>query len=213
MTLGSKLLIAVQGLRPPPLSTVIPSAAREPYRDHRCVRAITESRLGPVFSWDGMTREHHYWIYIVGSISGTLYTGVTNDLLGRSTEHQSGEGSEFTARYHCDRLLYFEFFRYVRDAIRREKQIKSWRRSKKVALIESVNPAWRDLSKDLDVKFRGPIGIPHCVRYDRSFAALRIGMCPRYSRTLEVEELRDAAEPAYANSNKEHSSTNCIYNE
>ena len=103
-----------------------------------------------------MPREHHYWIYIVGSISGTLYAGVTNDLLGRSTEHQSGEGSEFTARYHCDRLLYFEFFRYVRDAIRREKQIKSWRRSKKVALIESVNPAWRDLSKDLDVKFRGP---------------------------------------------------------
>ena len=103
-----------------------------------------------------MRREHHYWVYIIGSISGTLYTGVTNDLLGRSMEHKSGEGSEFTSRYHCDRLLYFEFFRYVRSAICREKQIKSWRRSKKVALIQSMNPTWRDLSKDLDVKFRGP---------------------------------------------------------
>ena len=103
-----------------------------------------------------MRREHHYWVYIIGSISGTLYTGVTNDLLGRSMEHKSGKGSDFTSRYHCDRLLYFEFFRYVRSAICREKQIKSWRRSKKVALIQSMNPTWRDLSKDLDVEFRGP---------------------------------------------------------
>ncbi len=101
-------------------------------------------------------REYHFWVYIVGSITGTLYTGMTNDLLGRAMQHKSGEGSEFTARYGCGRLLYFEFFHDVRNAIRREKQIKSWRRSKKVALIESMNPTWRDLSKDLDVKFRGP---------------------------------------------------------
>jgi putative endonuclease len=95
-----------------------------------------------------------YFVYIMGSLSGTLYSGVTNSVRRRSGEHKDGMGSEFTARYHVDRLLYFESFQYVGNAIAREKEIKGWRRAKKVALIESTNPTWRDLSRDFGLEFK-----------------------------------------------------------
>ena len=79
----------------------------------------------------------------------TLYAGVTNDLRRRVIENKSGAGSEFTGRYHFDRLVYFETYDLVVDAIVREKQIKGLTRAKKIALIKSVNPTWRDLSEDL----------------------------------------------------------------
>jgi putative endonuclease len=86
---------------------------------------------------------------------------MTNTIGGRSREQKIREGSEFTRRYKGDRLFYYECFRYVRNAIAREKQLKGWRRSKKVALIESENPSCRDLSKDLGNQFksegRGPL--------------------------------------------------------
>ncbi len=69
-------------------------------------------------------------------------------------EHKGGAGSEFTARYNVTRLLYFEKFQYINTAIAREKVIKGWRRSKKVALISSVNPGWRDLSRDFGREFQ-----------------------------------------------------------
>lgn len=78
--------------------------------------------------------------------SKTLYTGVTNNLIRRVREHKLGIGSQFTSRYKMDRLVYFERFEDVRNAIEREKEIKSWHRIRKIELIVSVNPAWRDLS-------------------------------------------------------------------
>jgi putative endonuclease len=91
-------------------------------------------------------RDHTYYVYIMTNRSKTLYTGVTNDLTRRVWEHKQGDGSSFCAQYKLDRLIYFERFQYVGNAITREKQIKGWLRSKKIALIVAQNPAWRDLS-------------------------------------------------------------------
>jgi putative endonuclease len=87
-----------------------------------------------------------YFVYIMANRSKTLYTGVTNSLVRRVREHKLGVGSPFAARYKLDRLVYFKRFEDVHRAIGREKEIKSWLRIKKIALIVSVNPAWRDLS-------------------------------------------------------------------
>ncbi|MEA3307909.1 MAG: GIY-YIG nuclease family protein [Chloroflexota bacterium] len=92
----------------------------------------------------------YYYVYIMTNTSRTLYTGVTNNLVRRVYEHKRGHGSKFTTKYHITWLVYSEVYNDVRDAIGREKQIKSWRRSKKVALIEAVNPKWRDLTLDWD---------------------------------------------------------------
>jgi putative endonuclease len=93
-----------------------------------------------------MKREHAYFVYLIANRSRTLYCGVTNSIHRRTVEHRSFEGDGFTARYGCFRLVWFERFQYVRNAIAREKQIKRWRREKKVALIEMANPMWEDLS-------------------------------------------------------------------
>jgi putative endonuclease len=77
----------------------------------------------------------------------TLYTGVTNNLMRRVCEHKTGTGSEFTAKYKLGRLVYFERFDDVRNAIEREKRIKGWLRIRKIALIVSGNPSWKDLSE------------------------------------------------------------------
>ena len=87
-----------------------------------------------------------YYVYIMTNRSRTLYTGVTNNLERRVYEHKHKMGSKFTCKYNITRLVYYESFSDVRDAIAREKQIKGWLRSKKIALIESVNPKWEDLS-------------------------------------------------------------------
>jgi putative endonuclease len=90
-----------------------------------------------------------YYIYLMASFKQILYVGVTNDLARRIYQHKTKTHPDsFTARYNIDRLVYFETFGDVRDAIAREKEIKGWRRSKKVALIESQNPTWKDLSLD-----------------------------------------------------------------
>jgi putative endonuclease len=93
-------------------------------------------------------REHNYFVYMLSSLSGVLYVGVTNDLERRLWEHRQGGADGFTDRYLVHRLVWFENTGQVDAAIAREKQIKNWRREKKVALIESVNPQWRDLSED-----------------------------------------------------------------
>jgi putative endonuclease len=89
-----------------------------------------------------------YFVYILTSNSGTLYTGMTNNLQRRVYQHKHKLLEGFTSQYNVNRLVYFETYNDVRDAIAREKQIKSWRRSKKLALIESMNPKWQDLSED-----------------------------------------------------------------
>ena len=94
-----------------------------------------------------------YHIYIMASKSVVLYVGVTNDIKRRVAEHIEGEGSAFVRRYKVNRLVYVETTTDVRAAIAREKQIKSWRRAKKLALIDRENPEWRDLSEDLFVRW------------------------------------------------------------
>ncbi|HUN61777.1 MAG TPA: GIY-YIG nuclease family protein [Candidatus Sulfotelmatobacter sp.] len=89
-----------------------------------------------------------YFDYIMSNSSKMLYVGVTNDVEVRAFQHKSKEVSGFTQKYNLHRLVYFESFGNVNEAIHREKQIKGWLRSKKVALIESVNPGWRDLAED-----------------------------------------------------------------
>ena len=89
-----------------------------------------------------------YHIYILASASGVLYIGVTNHLERRVTEHKQQLCPGFTKKYEVLRLVYFEPFGDVRNAISREKQLKRWRRSKKLALIRATNQKFRDLSED-----------------------------------------------------------------
>jgi len=86
-----------------------------------------------------------YYVYIVASWSGVLYTGVTNNLERRVYEHQKGLVPGFSKKYKTHRLVYYESSNNVESAIVREKQIKGWIRSKKECLIQQHNPAWRDL--------------------------------------------------------------------
>ena len=88
-----------------------------------------------------------YWTYLLASRTRVLYVGVTNDLARRVAEHRAGRGGAFTRRYNVRRLVYAEEHADVRDAIRREKEIKGWKRERKVALVEGVNPEWRDLAE------------------------------------------------------------------
>ena len=89
-----------------------------------------------------------FYVYIMAGKYRTLYTGITNDLERRVYEHKHKLVAGFTSKYNINRLVYIETFNSARNAIRREKQIKGWLRAKKVALILSGNPAWRDLSED-----------------------------------------------------------------
>ncbi len=90
------------------------------------------------------------YIYILtNKPHGTLYIGVTNNLARRVDEHRQKIGSIFTAKYNLTHLVHFETFLDIREAIAREKQLKGWRREKKVALIEENNPTWRDLWQEL----------------------------------------------------------------
>ena len=89
-----------------------------------------------------------YYVYIMSSKSRKLYTGVTDNLERRVYEHKSKVLPGFTKRYNISRLVYYETSSDVHAAISREKQIKGWLRAKKIALIESVNPLWEDLSAE-----------------------------------------------------------------
>jgi putative endonuclease len=92
-----------------------------------------------------------YYVYVLSSRSRNLYVGVTSDLERRLSEHRKKSGS-FTQRYRITRLVYFEVASNPSAAIAREKQIKAFRRSKKTTLVESMNPAWNDLSQVLGLK-------------------------------------------------------------
>jgi putative endonuclease len=113
------------------------------YAEVRSIAMTYVPRQESMWKPDGSLRL--FFVYIMSNNSMTLYTGVTNDLRCRVAAHKAGEGSEFTSRYHFDRVVYFETFELVVYAIAREKQIKGLTRAKKIALIKSVNPAWKDL--------------------------------------------------------------------
>ena len=98
-----------------------------------------------------------YHVYIMASASRVLYIGVTGDLLRRVLEHKEMSVPGFTARYRVTELAYFEAFGEIRIAIAREKQIKGWLRARKIALIESFNPHWRDLAAELQSPMRNRV--------------------------------------------------------
>ena len=87
-----------------------------------------------------------YYVYIMASRSLNLYTGITNRIYRRALQHKRGEIEGFTKRYNINRLVYWEVFHHVGNAIAREKQIKSWTRAKRLALIATKNPTWQDLA-------------------------------------------------------------------
>ncbi len=93
--------------------------------------------------------EKQYYVYIMTNAHNTvLYTGVTNELQRRVLEHKSGKGSEFTKKHNLTKLIYFESGENINVAIAREKQIEAGSRKKKIALIESINPEWKDLFEE-----------------------------------------------------------------
>ena len=93
-------------------------------------------------------REHHYWVYILSNRSHTLYIGITNNLAARVAQHREQKPGTHTAKYKINRLVYFEFYKNVNNAISREKELKHWTRAQKIALIESTNPTWEELMPD-----------------------------------------------------------------
>jgi putative endonuclease len=92
-------------------------------------------------------KDHEYSVYIVCSRSGTLYIGMTNNIYRRALQHKRGETEGFSSKYQCNRLVDYESFDDVHKALGREKQLKGWRRAKKIALIESKNARWEDLAE------------------------------------------------------------------
>jgi putative endonuclease len=105
-----------------------------------------------------------YCVYILASRSRNLYTGVTGNLEHRMVEHRQGLVPGFTTRYRIFRLVYFEFFSDIRAAIAREKEIKAWRREKKIWLIKRNNPTWADLGEEIPHHYQTmqlPKQIPH----------------------------------------------------
>jgi len=99
-------------------------------------------------------RDHEYFVYIVCSLSGTLYIGMTNSIYRRALQHKCGAFEGFSRKYHCDRLVYYESFDDVYKAIGREKQLKGWSRAKKIALIESKNARWEDIAEKWGAEMR-----------------------------------------------------------
>ena len=87
-----------------------------------------------------------FYVYIVANEARTLYVGVTNDLARRVEEHRNGDGRAFTSRYRLGRLVWFETFERIVDAIAHEKRLKRWSRAWKLDLIERSNPGWEDLA-------------------------------------------------------------------
>ena len=87
-----------------------------------------------------------YYVYITSNRKdGVIYTGMTNDLELRTGQHKQKVNKGFTAKYNADKLVWFEEYNHVWDAIAREKEIKGWRREKKINLIETKNPDWEDM--------------------------------------------------------------------
>jgi putative endonuclease len=93
-------------------------------------------------------REYQFWVYILSNRSHILYIGVTNSLHRRVLEHRKQTPGSFTARYKITRLVSFESYQYINNAIAREKELKHWTRGQKITLIESNNPIWEELMPD-----------------------------------------------------------------
>ena len=100
---------------------------------------------------------YKFWVYILSSLSGTLYVGITGFFDRRIHQHKYDSIEGFTKKYQCHRLVYYESYQDVRVAISREKQVKRWPREKKIALIEKMNPRSQDLAENWgrEMRFAG----------------------------------------------------------
>jgi len=119
-----------------------------------------------------MREEKRYYVYIMASRSLTLYTGVTGDIYHRALQHRVGDIEGFTKKYHINRLVYYETFKYVNNAIAREKQIKAWTRAKRLALIKTMNPTWQGLAEGWGEPTK--LRIPRFAR-DDNFGGVDVG--------------------------------------
>src|SRR5437764_1324501 len=126
-----------------------------------------------------------FFVYILFNHSRTLYIGVTNDLIRRMDEHRSGKVPGFTAKYKIKQLAHYEIYPDAMSAISREKQIKGWKRDKKIALIETTSPHWDDLSNHL--KERWPDSSPPGSLRETSGVGVRgeVLRCAQDDRTAE----------------------------
>ena len=111
---------------------------------HQLVQRISK----PSLSLSSKIMSKEYYVYIMTNKSRTLYTGVTNNLMRRVYEHKNKLVAGFTSKYNIQFLVYYEMTTDVHVALAREKQIEGWLRAKKVALIDSMNPTWKDLSEE-----------------------------------------------------------------
>jgi putative endonuclease len=97
-----------------------------------------------------VARDYSFWVYIVTNRNhSVLYIGVTNSLSRRTWQHREGTGAAFPAAYRCTKLIYYERYRDIRDAIARETQLKKWSRAKKIELTNRLNPRWMDISDQI----------------------------------------------------------------
>ena len=127
---------------------------------HRCgIVVLTTELFSPeqgegTLSRKKLKRQKVFYVYILASLSGTLYVGLTDDLRRRVQEHKLGLVEGFTKKYNVNRLMYYETFHDPKIAENRELQIKKWRREKKTALFARTNPRWEDLSKHLSTSYK-----------------------------------------------------------
>jgi putative endonuclease len=137
----------------------VPHSRRIPTRP-----VVTMPRQGVLFetrmlTFSAVRDGFHYkfWVYILVSRTGTLYIGITGYFDRRISQHKMDSIQGFTEKYKVHRLVYYETYDHVQAAIRREKQLKGWRREKKIALIEKMNPRWQDLAENWgrEMRFRG----------------------------------------------------------
>ena len=91
---------------------------------------------------------NRYYVYILASKSRALYVGMTGLLMSRMLQRKTGDGGEFLSKYRVYRLVYYEMFEHAESAIRRETEVKKWRREKKISLVEKKNPKWEDLAAE-----------------------------------------------------------------
>ena len=119
-----------------------------------------------------MSDERRYYVYVMASRSLNLYTGVTDNVFRRALAHKTGAIEGFTKRYNINRLVYYETFKYVNNAIARDKQVKAWTRAKRIALIKSLNPTWQDLAEGWGQT--AELQIPRFARDDKPLAIVRL---------------------------------------
>jgi putative endonuclease len=100
--------------------------------------------------------DYEFFIYILSNRSHILYTGLTNSLTRRIKQHRESKPGTFTARYKVTRLVYFERYQYINNALARETELKHWTRAQKIALIELANPTWEELMPDEPVQAQTP---------------------------------------------------------